>query len=608
MRYAPEFPSGSQWLNVSRPLRLRPELQGRFVLLDFWTYCCINCIHVLPDLKRLEREFPNLVVIGVHAAKFENEKDVENVRAAIVRYDIEHPVVIDQGYRLWSLYRVQAWPTFILIGPSGEVLWSSAGEGIYERLAPLLRQWMEKALPGTQQLRPLPLSLEKYRQPPGLLAFPGKLTLAHRPREPLPFLYFTDSNHNRVIGISLQGEVKEIIGSGHEGWRDGSFEEAEFFRPQGLVYDPSADVLYIADTENHLIRRVWLSEKRVETIAGTGYQAPRLMNEGPASRVSLNSPWDVTLHGCLLYVAMAGSHQLWQIDLQTLYARPLAGSGYEHLIDGPRLAAALAQPSGLTLSSDGRLFFADSESSSIRYVDGEKVHTLVGKGLFEFGYKDGRVSEALFQHPLGLCFHEESLYVADTYNHVIRRIDLKRAMVETVAGTGRRGSRDGAAYEAEFNEPNDIIYAGGFFYITDTNNHLLRRYDPQQKRVDTIELIPVERLVMSPRRTFSIYGMVRALHSLAIPFNRPWRLRVRLPESCDFAYGAPQWLRLGEFSYELGLPLPPLSTPLPAVLTLYLCKKGEPLRRCFPAFYEFQLEPQTGISEEVELSLVEESF
>ncbi|MCX8112858.1 MAG: thioredoxin-like domain-containing protein [Bacteroidia bacterium] len=604
MRRAPEFPPNLQWLNVSRPLRLHEDLRGRFVLLDFWTYCCINCMHVLPELKRIEKEFPQLTVIGVHSAKFDNEQDVENIRAAILRYDIEHPVLVDVGYRVWQAYGVHAWPTFVLISPRGDVLWQSAGEGIYERLVPLLPNWIksyEKALSPSQ----LPLRLEKHSRAKGLLAFPGKLALAKRPSKREPILYLSDSNHNRIIGISLFGEVQEVIGSGSEGLKDGSYEEAEFFRPQGLSYDAQTDALYVADTENHAIRKIDLQTRRVQTIAGRGQQARRLLREGHGPHIPLNSPWDVAVRGETLYIAMAGCHQIWTLNLKTLHSQIYAGSGYENIIDGPRFAAALAQPSGLALAHDGNLYFADSETSSIRYIEGDQVKTLVGKGLFEFGMKDGEKQEALLQHPIGLCYHEGNLYIADTYNHAIRRLNLQTGQLETIAGTGKRGYKDGPAHQAEFNEPNDILYAEGYFYITDTNNHLLRRYDPKRDVVETMELYPLDRLAWFPKRQQAIFPEAIPLPPQAIPKGKSWTLHLNLPLDYKLTEAAPHTLRIHTDSFGIKDTLPTLSGPSKATLTLYLCEKDHERALCFPVTYILPLIPDENTGAEVHVTLPE---
>jgi len=575
-RLAPPFPEGLQWLNVARPLSLERDLRGRFVLLDFWTYCCINCMHVLPELKRLEGEFPELVVVGVHSAKFYNEQAIENVRAAIVRYDIEHPVLLDENYKVWRLYDAHAWPTFVLISPMGRLLWRSSGEGVYDALMPRLTEWRAAYAAHLSALR-IPLALEKQRLAEGLLSFPGKLAADAAGGR----LFLTDSNHNRVIILRSDGTVLAVIGSGDEGWRDGCYQEAAFFRPQGIAYAPSEEALYVADTENHLIRRVDLIAGIVTTIAGTGSQARRLYREGLALETPLNSPWDVAWEHGRLWVAMAGFHQIWEMDLSQKRVRVWAGSGWENLQDGHRLVAALAQPSGLTLSPDGRLYFADSETSSIRYIAGDTVRTLVGQGLFEFGDQDGHLSQALLQHPIGLCWHENALWIADTYNHKIRCIDLVSKTIRTVLGAGLRGFRDGQALEALLNEPNDIKPFRGRFYIADTNNHMLRVWDPQTGRVHTLSLSPMEHLVRrKPPQRQSLSSDSLPLPPVRVASGAAM-LRFCLPQMVSLTPDAPSWaVWQGEvLTVKIAAdPIAEVALPSqgdgPLEVGLYVCERG----------------------------------
>ncbi|HSW51132.1 MAG TPA: thioredoxin-like domain-containing protein, partial [Bryobacteraceae bacterium] len=357
---APEFPSGMEWLNTASPLRLR-DLRGKFVLLDFWTYCCINCMHILPDLARLETKYSReLVVIGVHSAKFENEKDTAQIRKAILRYRIRHPVVNDSAFEVWQSYAARAWPTLVLINPSGKIIGTLSGEGVYEPFDRVLSQaipYFEKK--GQLKRSPLNLALEEARRANTLLNFPGKVS----GDEASGRLFITDSNHHRILVTSAAGEILEVIGSGEEGRDDGSFEEARFHHPQGTFL--SGGVLYVADTENHLVRAADLKTRRVATVLGAGRQGAGPVGGGQGASFDLRSPWDLLVHQGKMYIAMAGAHQLWVADINTWEARPYAGSGAEEIIDGDLAQAALAQPSGI--ATDGRkLYFADSETSSVR--------------------------------------------------------------------------------------------------------------------------------------------------------------------------------------------------------------------------------------------------
>ncbi|MCS7191280.1 MAG: thioredoxin-like domain-containing protein [Fimbriimonadales bacterium] len=489
---APDFPEGLQWLNTDRPLSLR-ELRGKVVLLDFWTYCCINCMHILPDLKKLERKYADeLVVIGVHSAKFFTEQETENIRQAILRYEIEHPVVNDHQMLMWQQYGVRAWPTLVLIDPSGKIVGYHAGEGIYEIFDRAIAQVIQTAeAKGTLKRGALTLPLERDKEARTLLRFPGKVLADERTNR----LFIADSNHHRILVVSLtDNTIEAVIGSGAMGMEDGAFEKARFNNPQGMAYDPEADVLYIADTDNHAIRKADLRKRAVETIAGTGEQSrvypPR---PGKGRETALNSPWDLVLVGDTLYIAMAGSHQLWRMHLDTQQVEPHAGTGREACIDGSLRTCALAQPSGIT--TDGKkLYFADSEVSSIRAADIDPngtLETLVGGDLFEFGDVDGFGRQARLQHPLGVVYVDGMLYVADTYNNKIKRLDPRTRRIETFLGTGAAGARDGE--NPTFDEPGGITYAHGKLYIADTNNHLIRVADLKTKRVETLLLRGLEK-------------------------------------------------------------------------------------------------------------------
>ena len=384
---APEFPDGLEWLNTERPLSIR-QLRGKIVLLDFWTYCCINCMHIIPDLKKLEQKYANeLVVIGVHSAKFTAEKGTDNIRQAILRYEVEHAVVNDHDMQIWQEYAVRSWPTLYLIDPAGKVVAYMSGEGVYAQLdgfiAKLIERFDEKKL---IDRRPLNLKLERHRTPTSVLAFPGKVLADERSKQ----LFIADSNHNRIVVLSLSdASVKEVIGSGEVGLSDGTFETSTFNHPQGMALD--GGTLYVADTENHAIRAIDFEKREVRTIAGNGEQLQRRVTFGGQGKsTQLNSPWDLTMQNGILYIAMAGPHQLWQMNPKTGGIAPYAGTGREARVDGLLTEAALAQPSGIT--TDGKkLYFADSEVSSIRSADLDpngRVSTIVGEDLFEFGDRD----------------------------------------------------------------------------------------------------------------------------------------------------------------------------------------------------------------------------
>ncbi len=503
---APQL-QGAPWINTPRPLTLA-ELRGKLVVLDFWTYCCINCLHVLEDLKALEHKYEGrpVVVIGVHSPKFTTEESPESVRQAVQRHGITHPVVVDIGRKTWDAYAVKGWPTLVLVDPRGYILARIAGEGTLERLDGAIAQALEIfEQANTLGDKPLPVQFDAS-MPEELLAlpllFPGKV----HADEASGALYIADTGHHRIIRATLDGAESLVIGSGEPGRVDGEFAIARFRAPQGLALDAARNELYVADTGNHLIRRIDLESGRVTTVAGNGEIGRAQTPEGPALNTPLNSPWDLALHKGKLYIAMAGPHQIWVYDPTADTVGVFAGTGGEGRADGPVAQAAFAQPSGLT--GDGsRLYVADSEISAIRMLDfepgpstsrdgkgGPRVKTLAGDDLFQFGDRDGRGDLARLQHPLGVAWVPVgvpgggSVYVADTFNHKIRRLDPAMRELTTFAGKNVPGSEDGPPLMARFREPGGISYAKGKLFVADTNNHRIRTVELPSGTVKTLTI------------------------------------------------------------------------------------------------------------------------
>ncbi|MBN2471221.1 MAG: redoxin domain-containing protein [Anaerolineae bacterium] len=507
------------WLNVPGPLTWE-ELRGKVVLLDFWTYGCINCIHVIPDLHRLEEEFEQeLVVIGVHSAKFENEGETDNIRQIIQRYELEHPVVNDRDFAVWQAWGIRAWPTVMLVDPDGMVFGYHEGEGVYGVMQPIIAGMVrEFDAQGKIDRSPVRLDPETESQPETLLSFPGKVLADEAGQR----LFVADTNHNRIVVADLASyEVLAVIGGPLAGNMDGGYAVARFDKPQGLALDAEGETLYVADTNNHTLRAIDLTAETVRTIAGTGRQAGYGGADGPGLGTSLSSPWDLVFVEGSLYIAMAGPHQLWRYDPVTGLVAVHAGSGAEGLLDRPHAQAQLAQPSGIT--SDGELlYFADSEASAIRTAGLEptgEVWTLVGTGLFDFGDADGIGKQALLQHPLGVVVADGQLYVADTYNSKIKRITLESSEVRTLAGDGVGGYQDGTLADALFDEPGGLSYAAGRLYVADTNNHAIRLVDLEAGTVETVrfgnpELLQAGRDVVVSAAPFTGSEIVLGVQSL----------------------------------------------------------------------------------------------
>ncbi|BBJ42320.1 hypothetical protein SSPO_050380 [Streptomyces antimycoticus] len=471
---APELIGRGGWLNTGDNDLTLTDLRGRIVILDFWTFCCVNCLHVLDELRELEEKHRDTVVIvGVHSPKFVHEAEHQAVVDAVERYEVHHPVLDDPELTTWKQYAVRAWPTLVVIDPEGYVVAQHAGEGHAHALETLVGQLeAEHAAKGTLRRGDGP-----YVPPepvPTELRFPGKALLL-----PGGTFLVSDTTRHQLVELAADGEsVVRRIGAGERGLTDGTGERARFSEPQGLALLPDGTVA-VADTVNHALRRFDPATGEVTTLAGTGRQwwqgSP---TEGPAREVDLSSPWDVAWFAGRLWIAMAGVHQLWTYDPQAQAVRAAAGTTNEGLVDGPAEEAWFAQPSGLAATED-RLWIADSETSAVRYVerdgDGFAVRTAVGTGLFDFGHRDGAAEQALLQHPLGVtALPDGSVAISDTYNHALRRFDPATGEVSTLA--------------TDLREPSGAVLADGDIVVVESARHRLTRLRlPEEAvRVDAV--------------------------------------------------------------------------------------------------------------------------
>ncbi|MHC5702920.1 redoxin domain-containing protein [Streptomyces sp. PKU-MA01144] len=443
---APELAGKGGWLNTGgKDLRLA-DFRGRVLILDFWTFCCINCLHVLDELRELEEKHRDTtVVVGVHSPKFVHEADHQAVVDAVERYGVHHPVLDDPELATWKQYAVRAWPTLVVIDPEGYVVAQHAGEGHAHAIERLVEQLeAEHEAKGTLRrgdgpyVPPEPVATD--------LRFPGKAL-----RLPSGRFLVSDTTRHQLVELEADGEtLVRRIG-------DGDFRE-----PQGLALLPSGKVI-VADTVNHALRTVDPGTGAVERVAGTGRQwwqgSP---TSGPALEVDLSSPWDVAWWQGRVWIAMAGVHQLWTYDPETGTVEVAAGTTNEGLVDGPAAEAWFAQPSGLAAAGD-RLWIADSETSALRWIDtGGVVHTAVGTGLFDFGHRDGDAGQALLQHPLGVtALPDGSVAVSDTYNHALRRYDPATGEVTTLA--------------TDLREPSGAVLDGGEIVVVESARHRLTR-------------------------------------------------------------------------------------------------------------------------------------
>ncbi len=465
---APEINTEFGWVNTEKSYKLT-DFKGKIVLLDFWTFGCINCQHIIPDLEKLEKEFENeLIVIGIHSAKFSAEQSSQRIRQAALKFGVHHPVVNDANMKVWQSYAVRAWPTVTLISPDQKVVWQRAGESFYEdaRNQILALKVKHKDILNSEKFEFQLAQVEKKE-----LMFPSKIIEAKSENtkndtDNEPTFWIADSGNNRILKINLKGKVMETIGNGKKGNTDGSFQEVSFYEPHGLALSENGEKLYIADTKNNVIKEADLINKTVKTISGTGETSYYFGDKQWGENVNPNSPWDLLIdkkYPNIMYIANAGNHQILKMNLQDYKTERFAGSGREQLTDGDDFRkVAFNQPSGLT-QFENFLYVADAEASAIRKIDLQKkeVRTIIGSGLFDFGDNDGTAQKAVLQHPVSVLYDDNKIYIADTYNGKIKVLDLEKNRVKTLI--------------SGLNEPNDILLIGNYLYISDTNNHQILR-------------------------------------------------------------------------------------------------------------------------------------
>ncbi|XP_017886352.1 NHL repeat-containing protein 2 isoform X2 [Ceratina calcarata] len=522
-----DFQAGLEWFNVTEELSIYRHLTGKIIILDFFTYCCINCMHILPDLDALEKRFSitdGLVVVGVHSAKFSNERESQKLLSAVQRYNINHPVVNDATLSTWRNLGISCWPTLVMIGPSGELLAVFVGEGHRDELI----LYVDVALRYFKSLKKIrdndiPLQLARHLLPVAGngsdLLFPGKLELFRN--EQGERLIVSDTGNNRILVSDTSGNVECVIGGCNPGLKDGAYENAQFNAPQGVC--ALGDSIYVADNENHAIRKIDMLKKTVTTITGTGVQGHDYVGGKVGTEQAISSPWDVAVYEYehekrtvpVLLIAVAGTHQIWAYFFEeTVWWKnrtykagtcaAIVGSGREENRNNayPH-AAGLAQPSGLVVVQEKKLvYFADSESSSIRRVDltNGRVSAVCGANrdpadLHDYGDSDGANFTAKLQHPLGVAWHlkDNAVYVADTYNHKIKRIDAATGYCETVYGDGKPGPG-----KFSFDEPSGIAVSPekDLLYVADVNNHAIKVIDIRKKSIATLPIkVPVTEIV-----------------------------------------------------------------------------------------------------------------
>ncbi len=479
-----------RWLNLSRNLENK-DLKNRVILLDFWTHACVNCLHTIPEIKKLEQEFGSkLVVIGVHSGKFANEKDVESIKKAVLKYDINHPVVNDSDLKIWNAFGVDAWPSFVLIDPRGRVKKTYVGEGDVRHIKKDVKKMVEKYRYHLNR-EELPVLPEKNKIIKTVLSYPTKIIYARDfsyKSYKGQALFIANSGRNNILVSTISGEVIVQIGAKDAGFSDGSIDTAKFNIPTGLLYQNGK--LYIADSGNHALREVDFKTSKVITLIGEQKRGGVISGENiKLENVNLASPSDLEFFPDKNHIAISnsGTHQILSYNLLEKKVSVLAGNGSEGISDGNYPRNSLAQTSDLSVF-DGKLYFLDSETSSLRVMNKNgEVKTLLGTGLFDFGHKNGDKKEALMQHPLGLFVNKNGAYISDSFNHKIRKYEFSSGKIKDLFGS-QRGEDLGS--ETKFDEPDGLVVVDESLFVCDTNNNRIVKLDFKKMNSSLLNVMP----------------------------------------------------------------------------------------------------------------------
>lgn len=469
------FPS-KEWLNtiMSDPAQ---SLQNKVSIIHFGSFDNVYSNHNLQVLEQIQTSFPQTAVLVVHNPKFEYPAAPEDLESMIALYNLALPLYHDKGFELWNCNEVNTWPTTLVVAPGGKIIDRITGALNYRSFELTLPKVLQ-LLKSNHRMSNQPFAGRKpstqTKQP--ILRFP----IAIEKDVNRDLLFISDFMANRIWVITPQGDVVHVIGSGKAGNEDGDWHSASFDGPWGLAWDDVAKSLYVADHRNHLIRKIDFTTKEVTTLLGSGNVGERGRIKGVGRNVALGFPTQLLMVGNNLYVSLAGHAEIWNCDVRTEVAERIAGTGIPSFKDGQALKAGLSQPMGMARDKTGVIFFLDAQASAVRaYILDDIVRTSVGKGIFDFGYSDGKKDEIRLRYPLGMCMYDENLYIADSYNHVIRKVDPFKIRAQTVSGSGEAGYQNGEDYQSSFELPTDVVELRGMLYVTDAGNGVIRTVNPK---------------------------------------------------------------------------------------------------------------------------------
>lgn len=497
-----EFPDSLDWLNTQQPLSIQ-NFEGHFLLLNFWTSSSSLSLGQLTELKKLNEIHDNLSIVIIHSGKYESERHNSTLRNFIIENDIPFPVLNDSAFVMFGEYEIEAWPTNILFDPTGKVMVRSEGMNIQGDISTLIELYEGSSKNGGSYL-----FSESHRFNQGVICYPSFITTDEQFS-----LFISDSRNHRILQTDIGGFCEHVIGSGLPGFEDGNQRSARFYLPKGVAFDRRDSVLYIADTGNDAIRKFDLETRQVTTVLGNGERAatpPEMIVERSNG---LNQPTDLVVIDGTLYITMTGWNQIWMMDIESGMATPVAGDGKFGFTEGRAMESQLAEPYGITADETGTIFFTERQSGAVRSLNKGRLLTVLGQGVFEYGDEDGRSKKVLMRGPAGIVYHDGNLYVSDQYNQKIKLVDPNKARAETFLGSGKLGFRRGVPNRMEFNHPTGLAVFNNELFIADTYNQVVRRFNFESEIIRSFDIMNKDEMEFNP---INIYEMIE-IDTIFIP-------------------------------------------------------------------------------------------
>ena len=478
----------SKWLNVLQPLKI-DDLNGKITILHFWNSSCIDCIDAINKLKELDERYPNsFAIIGVHIPVFQNEKNLNILKKAILKYDITYPVINDSNFDLASKYKIDKSSSILIFNINGKLKKSFNNKDAVKNSIELATKlyFKNKFSLSSHQI---PIVLEKNSSVSNILSSPSKIIYVPNfsfKERVTPAMIVANSGHNSIVVANLSGEIILKVGNGYRGFVDDDFANSRFYDPQSIAYNDSK--IYVADTGNNALRVIDLENNIVKTLIGTGVRGDIFTNkkiDTAGSNINLSLPNDLEFYPdkSVLAISNAGSGQILAYEIKNKKLLVLAGNGELEEQDGIYPKNSFKQINDMAVDGD-KLYILDGLTSSIRMLNRDGGLKTLYKG-------DAQANINKLQNPRAIIVDETGIYISDSLNHSIKKFDYNSLQITKLFG-GERGDKIGDT--TSFDEPNGIFSIIDKFFISDSSNNRIIEVNRANGKSKLIDIMPTQKL------------------------------------------------------------------------------------------------------------------